>query len=221
MQVKDLKLVIKHFVKECLDELDLKSIIKETIQEMLVGTVVPSSSSTANVSEHTQTKKQSLFGRINEQATAALPARSNNPSKPYENNASDHELQSASFFAESMKHSYVGKQFGIKPNALEEALRHTAQTTLQEVKKNGSPISAMASRHVGGDRVAMPLEDMFESDVMDRWASVARLDEQEEVPKPKSQNKQQQKPSVKPVGKSSLRQRYEIDYSDYNNNDDE
>lgn len=221
MQVKDLKLVIKHFVKECLDELDLKSIIKETIQEMLVGTVVPSSSSTANVSEHTQTKKQSLFGRINEQATAALPSRSNNPSKPYENNASDHELQSASFFAESMKHSHVGKQFGIKPNALEEALRHTAQTTLQEVKKNGSPISAMASRHVGGDRVAMPLEDMFESDVMDRWASVARLDEQEEAPEPKPRNKQQRKPSAQTTGKSSLRQRYEIDYSDYNNNDDE
>lgn len=212
MKVKDLKLVIKHCVQECLDELDLKTIIRQTIQEMLMGGG-PSMPSTPVVQE--QRRKQTLFGQMKQNVEPIAPS---NPSQPYGGAANQHERQTASFLADSMKDSHVGKQFGIKTNALREALMHTAETTLQEVKKCGDPVSAMATRHSGGDRVPFSLEEMFDQDVISRWATAAEgktsSDKYNAQPKKKQQQPSQQ----------SLRERHQQSYNiqdDENNEDDE
>lgn len=213
MKVKDLKFVIKHCVQECLDELDLKSIIRQTIQEMLMGggTSMPSASPVLAAEQH---KKQTLFGQMRQTNEPVAPS---NPSQPYNGVANQHERQTASFLADSMKGSHIGKQFGIKTGALREALMHTAETTLQEVKKSGDPVSAMATRHSGGDRVPFSLEEMFDEDVINRWATAAEgktnSDKYNVQPK-----KQQQKPT-----QQSLRERHQLSTNDDEENyeDDE
>ena len=169
---KELEALVQRVVVSCLEQIDFKAVVKECLTEIVSG----NSSSTRNESLNEQVERPSKKAPVFSKQQTVVNEGVTKQQKPTSvgSAANQYELNSATFLAESMGNSVIGERFGINSKALQEVLQHTAQTTLQDVKKNGSTTAAMANRMVS-DQPQVSLEELFDPETINNWEHVAKL----------------------------------------------